>query len=419
MSTRTSAPETPPVRRRSTAACASCSVVYARHSVAMAIPSSSWRAAPVGAAPLGLVWPRCVSPGRRRLRRLPPAPRDPRCARLLRRRGVTVSTPRATAAAMDLMTTRAPSVGGGTLEGFETMTLSAGELEASFAPGLSMAGVSLRHGGEELLDRRAGLSAYAERGAVMGIPILHPWANRLSGFEYAADGRSLRLPDGPPLVRCEEHGLPIHGLLSGSPHWRVRRTARDARRARLSAALDFGAHPELLGAFPCPHTLALDATLDSSALTIATTLTPTGDVAVPVAFGFHPYLRLPRADRSTWRLELPARRYLCADVRSIPTGHYEDEGATGLRFGSRSFDDGFTGIADGAGFAMAGGGRRITVTFMSGYPVAQIFSPPGGQFVCFEPMTAPTNALRGGDMLRRVKPGGSFTAVFRIDVAAD
>jgi aldose 1-epimerase len=321
--------------------------------------------------------------------------------------------------AMHLMTTGAPAVGRRAVEGFDSVTLAAGELEAAFAPAAGMVGVSLRHAGEELLERQAGLRTYVERGAVMGIPILHPWANRLAGFDYALDGRSLRLPDGPPLVRCEEHGLPIHGLLSGSPHWRVRRTARDARRARLSAALDFGAHPELLAAFPFPHTLALDATLDSSALTIATTLTPTGDVAVPVAFGFHPYLRLPGADRSTWRLELPARRYLFADVRSIPTGHYEDEAATRLRFGNRSFDDGFTGIGDGADFAMAGGGRRITVTFMSGYPVAQIFSPPGGQFVCFEPMTAPTNALRGGDMLRRVKPGGSFTAVFRIDVAAD
>jgi aldose 1-epimerase len=44
------------------------------------------------------------------------------------------------------------------------------------------------------------------------------------------------------------------------------------------------------------------------------------------------------------------------------------------------------------------------------------FSPSGAQFVCFEPMTAPTNALRTGDGLRRVKPGDTFTAVFRIDV---
>jgi hypothetical protein len=40
ISTRTSATETPPLRSRSTAACASCSVVDARHRVAMAIPSS-------------------------------------------------------------------------------------------------------------------------------------------------------------------------------------------------------------------------------------------------------------------------------------------------------------------------------------------------------------------------------------------
>jgi len=89
---------------------------------------------------------------------------------------------------MHLMTTRAPSVDSGARDGFETVTLSAGELAASFAPGVGMAGVSLRHAGEELLDRQAGLSAYAERGAVMGIPILHPWANRLAGFEYAVEG---------------------------------------------------------------------------------------------------------------------------------------------------------------------------------------------------------------------------------------
>jgi aldose 1-epimerase len=320
---------------------------------------------------------------------------------------------------MHLMTTRAPSVERGALEGFETVTLSAGELAASFAPGLGMAGVSLRHAGEELLDRRAGLSAYAERGAVMGIPILHPWANRLAGFEYVVDGRAVRLPDGPPLVRCEEHGLPIHGLLSGSPHWRVRSVATDRDRARLSATLAFDAHPDLLGAFPFPHTVTLDVAVDADGLAIATTLTATGDVAVPVAFGFHPYLRLPCVDRSMWQLELPARRYLFTDVRGIPSGHHEDEHAARFRLGARGFDDGFDSIAQGAEFSVAGGGRRITVTFVSGYPAGQIFSPPGAQFVCFEPMTAPTNVLRSGDGLRRVEPGAAFTAVFRTAVTSD
>jgi aldose 1-epimerase len=318
---------------------------------------------------------------------------------------------------MDLVTTRAPSVGRGTLEGFDTVTLSAGELEAAFAPGLGMAGVSLRHGGEELLDRQAGLSAYAERGAVMGIPLLHPWANRLSGFEYAVDGRAVRLPDGPPLVRCEEHGLPIHGLLSGASHWRVRSVAAERDRARLTAELAFDTHPELLAAFPFPHTLRLEAVLDADGLTVATTLTASDVVPVPVAFGYHPYLRLPGVDRSMWQLELPARRYLVTDDRGIPTGHHADERPARLSLGRRGFDDGFDGIADGAEFSVAGGGRQLIVTFVTGYPAAQIFSPPGAQFVCFEPMTAPTNALRSGHGLRRVGPGAAFTAVFRIAVA--
>jgi galactose mutarotase-like enzyme len=320
---------------------------------------------------------------------------------------------------MHVMTTRAPSVGRGTLDGFDTVRLSAGGLEASFAPRLGMAGVSLRHDGEELLDRRAGLCAYAARGEVMGIPLLHPWANRLAGFEYAVDGRAVRLPDGPPLVRCEEHGLPIHGLLNASPHWRVRSGATDRDHARLSATHAFDEHPELLAAFPFAHTLELDAALDPDGLTIATTLTATGDVPVPVAFGFHPYLRLPGVDRSTWELGLPARRRLFTDVRGIPTGDHEEAPAARARLGGHSFDDGFDGIADGAGFSVAGGGRRLTVTLVTGYPAAQIFSPRGAQFVCFEPMTAPTNVLRSGDGLRRVAPGAAFTAVFRIAVTAN
>src|SRR4051795_11173257 len=164
---------------------------------------------------------------------------------------------------MDLMTTAAPGVGRGALDGFETVTLSAGELEAAFAPGAGMAGVSLRHAGAELLDRQAGLRTYVERGAVMGIPILHPWANRLAGFDYAGGGRTVRLPVGPPLVRCEEHGLPIHGLLSGSPHWRIRSVAPEGDRARLTAELPFDAHPELLSSFPFPHTLGIEAVLDA------------------------------------------------------------------------------------------------------------------------------------------------------------
>ena len=319
---------------------------------------------------------------------------------------------------MHATTTVAPAVTRGACEGFDTIGLAAGELEASFAPTAGMAGVSLRHAGDELLDRRAGLAAYTQRGAVMGLPILHPWANRLSGFEYAVGGRSVRLPGGPPLVRCEEHGLPIHGLLNGSPHWRVRSAAVAGDEARLSAALAFDAHADLLAAFPFPHTLSLDAALDAAGLTVTTTIAATGDIPVPVAFGFHPYLRLPGPDRARWSVELPARRHLLADARGIPSGHHREQHATRFRLGARSFDDGFDAIAEGAEFAVAGGGRRLTVTFVQGYPAAQVFAPPDAGFICFEPMTAPADALRSGHGRRCVAPGDTFRAVFRIGVSA-
>jgi aldose 1-epimerase len=301
-----------------------------------------------------------------------------------------------------------------TIEGFETVTLSAGPLEAAFAPGLGMAGVSLRHRGDELLDRQAGLLAYARTGAVMGVPLLYPWANRLDGHDYALDGLDVRLPPGPPLVHCEEHGLPIHGLLHASPHWRV--TARDERR--LAARLDFGADAELLAAFPFPHELEIAASLSAERLRIATTVRPTAGTPVPVAFGFHPYLRLPGVPRAGWQVTLPPRRRLALDERGIPTGGGVRLPAARLALAERGFDDGYDGLAERSTFCVAGGGRTLAVDLEAGYPAAQVFAPPGREFICFEPMTAPTNALRSGAGLRRVAPGDAFTAAFSIAVGS-
>jgi galactose mutarotase-like enzyme len=78
--------------------------------------------------------------------------------------------------------------------------------------------------------------------------------------------------------------------------------------------------------------------------------------------------------------------------------------------------DGYDGIANGAHFAVAGGEREIRVTSDAGFPAAQVFAPPGAPFICFEPMTAPTNALCSSLDVRSIAPGGAFTAVFSIGV---
>jgi galactose mutarotase-like enzyme len=80
------------------------------------------------------------------------------------------------------------------------------------------------------------------------------------------------------------------------------------------------------------------------------------------------------------------------------------------------FDDGFDHVAGGAVFAVSGGGRRIEVHFDQGYPAAQIFAPAGEDVICFEPMAAPTDALRRGGY-RVAQLGEPGVAQFSIRVA--
>jgi aldose 1-epimerase len=52
-----------------------------------------------------------------------------------------------------------------------------------------------------------------------------------------------------------------------------------------------------------------------------------------------------------------------------------------------------------------------------GYPYAQVFAPPDDDVVCFEPMTARTDALRGcHGPPPAVSPGDCYRACFTITV---
>jgi aldose 1-epimerase len=295
----------------------------------------------------------------------------------------------------------------------DVIELRAGELAATWAPEAGMVGASLRHAGEELLGQRGGLDAYRERGSTFGIPLLHPWANRLGRWSFDLLGRPVRL-QGAPGARADEHGLPIHGLLAAAAGWQV----LDAGEDRLRAAFDFTA-PQLLAAFPFEHRLQLDVRLDPGALTVTTTLRAGGDAAVPLAFGFHPYLRIPGEARERWEVRLPVRRRLVLDEHGLPTGVVEEVEPYAGPIGDRTWDDGFDRLVPGEPFVVAGAGRRIEVDFGEGFPFAQVFAPPGQELICFEPMAAPTNALVTGDGLRTVAPGRSATARFSIRVSGE
>jgi galactose mutarotase-like enzyme len=276
-------------------------------------------------------------------------------------------------------------------------------LTATFVPQAGMIGTSLCDDGAELLGQRRGLTAYVDAHTTMGIPLLYPWANRLSGNDYRFGDVSVSLTPGVGGVHTDTFGAPIHGTLAGDTGWRV--SARSS--SILTAELDFGSRPDLLATFPFPHRLQLEMTLAERTLTVCTTVTATSAAAVPLCFGFHPYLTLPDTPRQHWRIETPPMRARIVDAHGLPTGALAPHPARSEVLGETVFDHGFDQVADGAVFAVSGGSRRIEVRFDHGYPAAQIYAPASEDVVCFEPMAAPTDALRRGDfsVARLGQPG--------------
>jgi galactose mutarotase-like enzyme len=303
------------------------------------------------------------------------------------------------------------AAGGPTVEetrwrGEPALALRAGDTVAVFLPGLGMTGVSLRHRGRQYLATPGGPDAL-RGGHTLGLPLLAPWANRLGGRRYRAAGVTVDLRGRR--LHTDGNGLPIHGLLVGATGWRV--VATEARRgtARLAATIDVDAP-----AFPFAHRLELAAAVSPGRLEVTTTVVPTGERPVPVAFGWHPYLRLPGSPRSHWRLRLPPREHLLLDARGLPTGERVAESGGGAPIGRRTFDDLYA-FGRSRVLAVESDDAAISVRADPGYPYAQVWVPPGRPFVALEPMTVPTNALTDGSV-PVIAPGEAFRGSFAVDV---
>jgi aldose 1-epimerase len=281
---------------------------------------------------------------------------------------------------------------------------------AAFVPAAGLLCSSLEYLDEEVLDPGRGVEAYAARGKTMAMPLLHPWANRLADFAYEVAGKRVVLPDDPRSLPKDQNGLPIHGVVPGLMAWEA-----DGSGSTLRAKLEWRAE-RLLELFPFRHTMRVRAEVSTGELTVTTTVQADAQDPVPVCFGYHPYLVVPEIPREQWSVQLPRCERLRLDALSIPTGESEPLGPIGFELEETAWDDGLLMGELPARFALTAAERGISLEFLEGYPYGQIYAPPGHDYVCFEPMTAPTNALRSGTGLTLLAPGDQYQARFRIRI---
>jgi aldose 1-epimerase len=313
--------------------------------------------------------------------------------------------------------------------GIETIQLAdtARQATLSIVPGVGNVAYEWQVGGRNYLHfPYASVAEFAQKPRLCAVPFLAPWANRIDGDSYWANGKRYLLNAELGNLRRDGNQKPIHGLLSFTNLWKLAEAKADDSSAWATSRLEFGHHPDLLAQFPFPHTLTMTYRLRDGAVEVETAIENHGTDPMPVAIGFHPYFKLHDVPRDQWHVHLAARDHLVLNQQLIPTGERKPiEFADPYVLAGGQLDDVFGNLvrdADGrARFHVEGGRERINVAYGPKYTVAVVYAPRGQEFICFEPMSAVTNAFnlahdgKYGE-LQSVAPGGTWRESFWLSV---
>jgi len=303
---------------------------------------------------------------------------------------------------------------------------AASATEVAIAPPVGNMAYRFRTGGEDILwCPYASPAELKAKPAFCGIPFLAPWANRLDCDAYWANGKRYQLNPKLGNLRRDAFQQPIHGLLNFSPYWDLVSSGADEASAWTTSRLEFTRHPDLMAQFPFAHTVVMTHRLAGGALEVETSLENHSVEPLPVAVGHHPYFQLPGVPRDQWTVHLAARDHLMLNETLIPTGErHPVEFPDPYPLKGAVLDDVFANLVrdpDGrARFRVEGGGRRITVTYGPKYTVATVYAPAGHDYICFEPMSAITNAFNLAHAgvygeLQSVAPGEIWRESFRVE----
>jgi len=297
--------------------------------------------------------------------------------------------------------------------------------EVSIVPSIGNIAYAMTvHGKNVLWSPFKSLTEMRSKPALCGVPFLAPWANRLDQDALYANGKKYLLNPELGNIRRDGNQKPIHGLLLFSPYWKVTKLEADGKSARVTSRLEFWRYPELMAQFPFAHSIEMTHTLAGGTLEVETVVENQGSETMPVGVGFHPYFRIPDMPRDQWKVHVAARDHLELSPLLIPTGQRTPVSLPDpASLATTQLDDVFGSLVRGADnraeFWAEARGKKISVIYGPKYTVAVIYAPPGKDFICFEPMSAITDAFNLAHAgiykeLQTIPPGGVWRESFWI-----
>ncbi len=307
------------------------------------------------------------------------------------------------------------------------LTDKAHGVEASIAPTVGNRVYAIKvHGQNLLYFPLADAAALKSAGGKVfnGIPFLAPWANRMAGDGFWANGKRYPFNSDVGSVHVDAKGIAIHGMLTASPLWEVTALKADGKSAYVTSRLDFWKHPELMANWPFAHEYEITYRLAEGVVEVRTRVVNLSAEPMPMSLGFHPYFNIPGVARAEETAHIPARMHIETDDELVATGKMTANTLPDqVSLKDHTFDDGFTGLVrDSEGhatFSVEAGAKKIEVVYGPKYQVGVVYAPPRQNYICFEPMTAITNGVNLAHEgkyaeLQMISPGASWQESFWI-----
>jgi aldose 1-epimerase len=273
-------------------------------------------------------------------------------------------------------------------------------VEVLIAPTLGNRAYAMNVHGANILHMPA--ASIADLHELSGIPFLAPWANRIPGGGFHANGNWYAFNESLGTLRTHGDHIAIHGMLFASNLWQITDLKADSTGAAVTSRLEFWRYPSLLANWPFAHEYEMTYRLESGRLDVSVAVKNLSRDPMPVSIGFHPYFTLPGVPRAECVAHVPARSSVMVDNRLCATGEFKPNPLPDpIPLATQTLDDGFTDlIREPNGQStfciegpIEGQARRIKVAFGPKWQVAVVYAPPGKEFICFEPMAAITNGI--------------------------
>jgi aldose 1-epimerase len=263
------------------------------------------------------------------------------------------------------------------------LTLRAGESSLVLAPEIGGAVVGWTLGATPLLRRAIPDAIITSNVHGLGCFPLVPFSNRIAHGVFRWNGGEHRLDRN-----FGDHPHTIHGV-----GWQTGWTPTAISTTSVTLAMQHDALGEQTRRWPFAFAAEQRFTLMPDALHVTLTMRNLHGAPAPAGLGLHPYF--PRRGAPTLRFN--ATQVWLTDANSLPLQRVSvpsewDHGGS-LRVGAVPLDNCFSGWDGEAQIAWEADNRTLTITGGGLFRHLIVYTPPGQDFFCVEPVSHLTDAI--------------------------